>query len=129
MKLKKYLLLSLTMLAACSIFGFSFGGAKGYTSISPEEAKRLMDTETVTIVDVRQPAEYADGHIPGAILVPLDTIGPETPALLPDKQAALLLYCRSGARSKKAAQQLAKLGYTNIREFGGIIEWPYEIEK
>ena len=73
--------------------------------------------------------EYAEGHIPGAILIPLDTIGDEPPKELPDLNQKILVYCRSGKRSKQAAGKLARLGYTEIYEIGGIMAWPYEIEK
>ena len=106
------------------------GGKTVYSQILPEEAKKIMDSETdIIILDVREQAEFDEGHIPGAVLLSYTEIGEKAEAVLPDKNAKILVYCRSGRRSKIAAQALAKLGYTNILEFGGIIDWPYEVEK
>ena len=100
-----------------------------YLNISPEEAKVLMDTqEDYVILDVRTQEEFDAGHIPGAILIPNTEIADRAEQELPDKDQLLLVYCRSGNRSKQASQILVELGYTNIREFGGINDWPYEIE-
>ena len=100
-----------------------------YLNISPEEAKVLMDTqEDYVILDVRTQEEFDAGHIPGAILIPNTEIANRAEQELPDKDQLLLVYCRSGNRSKQASQILVELGYTNIREFGGINDWPYEIE-
>lgn len=100
-----------------------------YMNITPEEAKRIMDTETgYVILDVRTEAEFAERHIPGAILIPDYELAERAEAELPDKDQMILVYCRSGRRSKNAAQILVSLGYTKIREFGGIIDWPYETE-
>lgn len=79
-------------------------------------------------MDVRTVEEYAEKHIPGAVLVPLQSIGDEKPAALPHKDATLLIHCRSGIRSKKAADQLMQLGYTDLYDFGGILDWIYETE-
>ena len=96
-------------------------------NITAEEAKKIMDTESeYVILDVRTEEEFAQGHIPGAILIPDYEIREEAESSLPDKDALILVYCRSGRRSKNAAQILAELGYTNIRELGGILDWPYE---
>ena len=102
-----------------------------YVNITPQEAKALMDgEEKYIILDVREVDEYAEGHILGALLFPLGEINAErAAALLPDKNVMLLVYCRSGRRSKQASEQLLALGYTDIREFGGIIDWPYDVEK
>ena len=100
-----------------------------YHKISPEKAKYMMEHEVVQIVDVRHEEEYREGHIPGAVLVTNETIGDTLPEELPDKKAVLLVYCRSGVRSKQASQKLVRLGYENVYDFGGIINWPYEIEK
>ncbi len=98
-----------------------------YMNITAEEAKKIMDTEPeYVILDVRTEEEFAQGHIPGAILIPDYEIREEAESSLPDKNALILVYCRSGRRSKNAAQILVELGYTNIREFGGILDWPYE---
>lgn len=105
------------------------GDIATYTQIDAGEAKRMMDEmEDEIVLDVRTQAEYDEGHIPGAVLVPNETIGTEEPEELPDKEQLILVYCRSGNRSKQAAQKLADLGYTNVYEFGGISSWPYEIE-
>lgn len=101
----------------------------GYHKITAQEAKKRMDQGNVTIVDVRRTEEYQETHIPGAILVPLDTIQDQMPQSLPEKDAPLLVYCRSGNRSKQAARRLLKLGYANIYDFGGILDWPYETER
>lgn len=96
--------------------------------ISAEEAKKMMDAGGVTVVDVRSAAEYAMGHVPGAALVPLDTLAAQAKTALPDLDATLLVYCRSGNRSGAAAKMLKDLGYTKVYDFGGIMDWPYEVE-
>ena len=96
-------------------------------TISPIEAKEMMEEGGVTIVDVRRIDEYQEGHIPGAILASNETILTEAASLLPDKNAILLVYCRSGRRSAEAAQKLVSLGYLHVYDFGGIIDWPYEV--
>lgn len=102
-----------------------------YMQITAEQAKEIMDTqEEALIVDVREQSEYDEGHIPGAVLLPVGTISEETAAeVISDKDATVLVYCRSGNRSKTAAQALADLGYTQVCEFGGIRDWPYDVEK
>ena len=96
----------------------------GYTQIDQETAKLMMEAEDGHIVvDVRRQDEYDAGHIPGAILIPNESIGAENPEELPDPNQIILIYCRSGNRSKQAAQKLANMGYTNIYEFGGIMTW------
>ena len=100
-----------------------------YMNITAEEAKRIMDSEEdYIILDTRTEAEYDEGHIPGAIVIPHDEIADRAEEELPDKDRSILVYCRSGRRSKLAAEALVELGYTNIKEFGGIIDWPYEVE-
>ncbi len=102
----------------------------GYEQISGEEAKRLMDTEKdYVIIDARTESEFEDGHIEGAILIPEYEIEQRAEKELPDKDQLILVYCRSGRRSKIASQALADLGYTNVKEFGGIIDWQYETVK
>mgnify|MGYP000747572795 CR=1 FL=1 len=117
------LLLSLLLLAGC-------GGNtadSSYQQISQEEAKEMMDSQDVIILDVREQDEYDSGHIPGAMLLPAGTIDEATAAdVIPEKDSTVLVYCRSGNRSKTASSTLADLGYTNIYEFGGINTWPYE---
>ena len=99
-----------------------------YTQISQEEAKEMMGKDDGHIVvDVRREDEYAAGYIPGAILIPNEEIGTEQPAELPDLDQIILIYCRSGNRSKQASQKLADMGYTNVYEFGGIIDWTGEV--
>lgn len=96
----------------------------GYRQVTTEEAVNIMQTEeNYVILDVRTAQEFASGHIPGAVLLPNETIGTEDIPLLPDKDQLILVYCRSGNRSKQAAEKLAQLGYTNIVEFGGINSW------
>ena len=98
-------------------------------NITAEEAKQIMDTEEgYVILDVRTQEEYDEGHIPGAILIPNTEIEVRAEEELTDKDQLILVYCRSGRRSKLVAEALVELGYTNIKEFGGIIDWPYEVE-
>ena len=104
-------------------------GKAAYHKLSAEEAYEMMVSQEVVIVDVRTPEEYDGGHIPNAILVPNESIGDDMPEALPDKEATLLIYCRSGRRSKEASEKLLKLGYKSIYEFGGVIDWPYELVK
>ena len=95
-----------------------------YTSISMEEAEEMMKTEeNYIILDVRTYEEYEEGHIPGAICIPNETIGSQEITQLKDKTQLIMVYCRSGNRSKQASQKLCELGYSNIVEFGGIIDW------
>lgn len=102
----------------------------GYKQISGEQAKKLMDTEKdYIIIDARTIEEFKEGHIEGAILIPEYEIAERAEKELPDKDQLILVYCRSGRRSKIAAQALADLGYTNVKEFGGIIDWQYEVVK
>ena len=118
------ILLSLLLLTGCG--GTS---ADGYQQITQEAAKEMMDTQEVIILDVREQDEYDSGHIPGAVLLPVGTIDEDTAAeVIPEKDSTVLVYCRSGNRSKTASSTLAGLGYTNVYEFGGINTWPYEIE-
>ncbi len=101
-----------------------------YTQISQDEAKQMMGKDDGhVIVDVRRDDEYAQGHIPGAILIPNESIEYEQPEELPDYDQIILIYCRTGRRSKEAAQKLADMGYSQVYEFGGIEDWDGEIEK
>ena len=110
--------------------GCSDGTPATYEQISGAEAKALMDSENgYIIIDARTQEEYDQGHIPGAILIPEYEIADRAEKELPDKNQLILVYCRSGRRSKIAAEELVKLGYTNVKEFGGIIDWEYEIVK
>ena len=100
-----------------------------YENITAEEAKRIMDTQTgYVILDARTQEEYDEKHLPGAILIPDYEISEKAEGILKDKNQLILVYCRSGRRSKLAAEDLLDIGYTNIKEFGGIIDWPYETE-
>ena len=122
------LLLAVMMLTACGQDKENNQGAV-YVNITAEEAKRIMDTEEgYVFLDVREQDEYDAGHISGAILIPYTQIEAKANEMLPDKDQLILVYCRSGRRSKIAAEALAELDYTNIKEFGGILDWPYEVE-
>ena len=100
-----------------------------YQQITQEAAKEMMDTQEVVLLDVREQHEYDSGHIPGAVLLPVGTITEDTAAAVIDElDTVVLVYCRSGNRSKTASQSLVDLGYTNVYEFGGINDWPYEVE-
>ena len=127
-EMKRMLLLLfslLLLLAGCS----GNTADSSYQQITQEEAKEMMDTQNVVILDVREQNEYDGGHIPGAVLLPVGTIDETAAAeVIPDKDSTVLVYCRSGNRSKTASSKLAELGYTNIYEFGGINTWPYETE-
>lgn len=128
MKKLIFLLLAVMMLTAC---GQDINNDQGvvYVNITAEEAKQIMDTEEgYIILDVRTQEEYDQGHIPGAIVIPHEEIAEKAEEVLTDKDQLILVYCRSGRRSKIAAEALVELGYTNIKEFGGIIDWPYEVE-
>ena len=96
--------------------------------IDPAAAIRLLDAGKAVAVDVREPDEYAVGHIPGAKLLPLGEVLSRAAKVLPDKRAPWLVYCRTGRRSADAVQKLASLGYENLYDLGGILSWPYEIE-
>ena len=121
--------LSIFTVAACGDKNDK-GETLTYEQISAEEAKAIMDTEKeYIIIDARTGSEFAEGHIEGAILIPEYEIADRAEKELPNKDALILVYCRSGRRSKIASEELVKLGYTNVKEFGGIIDWPYEIVK
>jgi len=116
--------LSLLILAGCSV---PMEQEASYRQISMDEAITMMETESnYIILDVRTPEEFAEKHIPDSINIPNETIGTEEIPELPDKEQLILVYCRSGNRSKQASDKLANLGYTNIVEFGGINDWPGE---
>ena len=120
----------LTFALPLGCVGCSDGGSATYEQIDGAKAKALMDSESgYIIIDARTQEEYDAGHIPGAILIPEYEIADRAEKELPDKDQLILVYCRSGRRSKIAAEELVKLGYTNVKEFGGIIDWEYEIEK
>ena len=128
MKKLIFLLLAVILFTACGQDKENNQGAV-YVNITAEEAKQIIDTEEgYIILDVRTQEEYDQGHIPGAIPIPDTEINAKAEEVLTDKEQLLLVYCRSGRRSKLAAEALVELGYTNIKEFGGIIDWPYEVE-
>ena len=119
------ILLSVLMLTGCA--GTSNHQTNTYRSITMDDAVTMMAQETgYIILDVRRPDEYADGHIPNAINVPNESIGTAEIPELPNKDQLIMVYCRSGRRSKEASEKLVKLGYTNIVEFGGILDWKGE---
>ena len=128
MKKLVFLFLAVMMLTACGQDKENDQGAV-YVNITAEEAKQIMDKEEgFIILDVRTQEEYDQGHIPGAIVISHEEIAEKAEKVLTDKDQLILVYCRSGRRSKIAAEALVELGYTNIKEFGGIIDWPYEVE-
>lgn len=132
--MKKLRGIVLMLLISLSLFGLTAcqdsGNTPTYDQITAEEAKTIMDTETdYIIIDARTEEEFAEGHIENAILIPEYEIAQRAEKELPDKEQLILVYCRSGRRSKIASEELVKLGYTNVKEFGGIIDWPYEIVK
>ena len=128
MKKLVFLLLAVMLLTACGQAKEKDQGAV-YMNITAEEAKQIMDSEGgYVILDVRTQEEYDEGHIPGATQISHEEIAEKAEEVLTDKEQLILVYCRSGRRSKIAAEALVELGYTNIKEFGGIIDWPYEVE-
>ena len=126
MKILVPLILVLFTLSACA--APAVNAPAEYMKISMDEAIAMMEAEKdYLIVDVRSYEEFAQGHIPGALNVPNESIGTEPPLLLPDKEQLIMIYCRSGNRSKQASQKLVDMGYSNIVEFGGIMDWPGDI--
>lgn len=130
MRSKKVIAALLSLALPFSFVGCDLIGKKTYEQISGAEAKALMESESnYIIIDARTEEEYNEGHIPGAILIPEHEIAERAERELPNKKQLILVYCRSGRRSKIAAEELVKLGYTNVKEFGGIIDWEYDIVK
>ena len=145
MKIRKRMLL--TMIGLFSVFGFSCsktgnekqsltmskevknGKKAEYKKITSDEAKKMIETQKVIVVDVRTLEEYTEGHIPNAISVPLETIENKAEAKLKNKDDLILVYCRSGRRSREAALKLIEKGYTNVIDFGGIKDWNGEVVK
>ena len=128
--MKKLLIVMLLLMMAegCADQGNGNLSRSSYTQISQEEARRIMEEETgYLIIDVRTEEEFNEGHIPGAVNIPNETIADTRPPQLPDSGQKLLIYCRSGNRSRQAAQKLADMGYTGVYEFGGINTWDGEI--
>lgn len=106
------------------------GAVLNYQTITPQEAKEILDSHKgCIVVDVRNPFEYEAGHIEGAVCIPNSGILTENIPQLPDKNQEILVYCQSGARSNMAAKKLTLMGYTNVKNFGGIINWPYAVVK
>lgn len=123
------LLLALTVLSGCAAPAAANKTEAAYRQVTAAEAASLMETEkNYILLDVRTQAEYEEKHIPNAICIPNETIGSSEIPDLPDKDQLILVYCRSGNRSKQAAAKLAALGYTNVVEFGGILDWSGETE-
>ena len=133
--MKKVKGLIIMLLISLSLFGMTACGSENgksstYEQITAKQAKTIMDTEKdYIIIDARTEEEFAEGHIENAILIPEYEIKDRAEKELPDKEQLILVYCRSGRRSKIASEELVKLGYTNVKEFGGIIDWPYDIVK
>lgn len=136
--MKKQLWLMIAVLLALTLTGCQDRAAQlkeedvqmTYRQIGVEEAKKMMDEKNYDVIlDVREQSEYRESHIPNAKLLPLGAIDEGSAAdVIPAEDSVVLVYCRSGRRSKIAAEQLAEMGYTNVYEFGGIIDWPYEVE-
>ena len=127
--------LIIMLLISLSLFGMTACDGENnktstYEQITAEQAKKIMDNEQdYIIIDARTEEEFAEGHIENAILIPEYEIPNRAEEELPDKEQLILVYCRSGRRSKIASEELVKLGYTNVKEFGGIIDWPYDVVK
>ena len=128
--MKQILLLLVILLALGGCGQVSEGSNAGYQQITAEEAKQMIDEmDDELILDVREQEEYDEKHISDAVLFPVGMIDAETAeGIIPEKDTPVLVYCRSGNRSKTASQKLAELGYTQVYEFGGIKDWPYETE-
>ena len=130
-KVKGLIIMLLISLSLFSLTACQDGGNNAtYEQITPQQAKEIMDTQQdYIIIDARTQEEFAEGHIEDAILIPEYEIKDRAEKELPDKDALILVYCRSGRRSKIASEELVKLGYANVKEFGGIIDWPYKTVK
>ena len=127
--MKKLVPIIISSLLLCSCSN-RYDSSVAYKQISMAEAEKIMREEQgYIILDVRRPDEFNEGHIPGAVNIPNENIGTAEIPELSDKNQLILVYCRSGRRSKEAAEKLVKLGYTNIVEFGGILDWTGDIEK
>lgn len=126
----KAILILIVIMLSLAFASCGKGEEASYSQVDAAKAKELMETEdNYVILDVRTDEEYSEGHIPGAMLIPDYEIEDKAESMLKDKDQLILVYCRSGNRSKGASEALAKLGYTNVVEFGGISDWPYEIER
>jgi len=122
------LLISTIALTGCNISN-NIDNNTEYKKINAEEAKAIIDSEDVIILDVRTQEEYDSGHIENAVLLPVTEIADKAEEILPDKDAKILIYCRSGNRSATASKDLIRMGYTNVYDFGGINSWSYGIVK
>ena len=123
-------LVFLIAISGCASAEAVDGKEDDYMKINAEKAKELMEEmEEFVLLDVRSEEEYSEGHIPGAVVIPHSEIYDRAEAELPEKDAPVFVYCRSGNRSKVASKALVDLGYSNVYEFGGIGDWPYEIER
>lgn len=112
------------------MFAFRARNTAAVPSISPREAReRLKNEPGIVVLDVRTAAEYADGHLPGSVLLPLTVVPLRAGEVLPDRGATVFVYCHSGARSAQAVSILARMGYTKVWNLGGIVHWPYETER
>ena len=124
------LCIAAVLLAGCAAAsGVTTPAEPGYKKITAREAKEIMDSEEAIILDVRTREEYEKEHIPNAVLLPNTEIEADAENVLPDKNAIILIYCRSGKRSADAAEKLVKMGYTKVYDFGGIENWPYDTVK
>ncbi len=124
---KTIVFISVAIIALIAIVLILTAKHPSYVKITPNQAYELMQSQNnCTVLDVRTPEEFSQGHIPGAILIPDYELAKRAEKELPDKNALILVYCRSGNRSRQAANTLLKLGYTNVKDFGGIIDWPFE---
>lgn len=124
-------LIAALTIAGCgpSVSSAPSASSTSYEQISAQQAKELMDADdSLVILDVRTQQEYDQAHIPGAILLPLDQVEERAQTVLPHKDQLILVYCRSGNRSKQASELLAAQGYVNVKEFGGINDWPFDVE-
>ena len=121
---------ALVFLLALSGCGAAENEGSVYMNINAEKAKEMMDgLEKFVLLDARSEEEFSEGHIPGAIVIPHEEVSERAEAEIPEKDVPVFVYCRSGRRSKIAAEALVALGYSEVYEFGGIIDWPYGIEK
>ena len=121
---------ALVFLLALSGCGAAEKEGSVYMNINAEKAKEMMESlEEFVLLDARSEEEFSEGHIPGAIVIPHEEISERAESEIPEKEVPVFVYCRSGRRSKIAAEALVSLGYSEVYEFGGIIDWPYEIEQ
>lgn len=125
----KYLALTILLIAVIALGAYAAALASengAYRKITPDEGRAMMDEGVAVVLDVRRSEEYKNGHIPGAINLPNENITNGKPEILTDTDETIIVYCRTGVRSKQAADKLVNLGYTNVNDMGGIVDWPYE---